>query len=202
MKFSAAPLLRIVCLSILLISGGCASITGTPNQSISVQTREQSGQEVLGAACELTNNKGKWFVTTPGSAMITRSNDNIEVMCKKTGLESGRASVESATKGSMVGNLIFGGGVGAIIDHNTGAAYEYPTFFQVVMGAFTKVAPPDLNAAPSSSSAAANTSPPVSTLSPQSTAQNQALPQIQPSAVERVGTMEEKLSVFFVRNDE
>ncbi len=42
-------------------------------------------------------------------------------------------------KGAMFGNIIFGGGIGAIIDHVSGAAYEYPTFIQVIMGSFVKV---------------------------------------------------------------
>jgi hypothetical protein len=121
---------------------GCASITGTTNQSISVQTREQQGREVSGAGCELTNNKGKWFVTTPGSVMVTRSNDDMLVICRKAGVEPGQASAESATKASMFGNIVFGGGIGAVIDHNSGAAYEYPNFIQIVMGTFTKIAPP------------------------------------------------------------
>ena len=40
----------------------------------------------------------------------------------------------SDTKGSMFGNILLGGGIGAIVDHNTGSAYEYPNFLQVVMG--------------------------------------------------------------------
>ena len=50
---------------------------------MSVQTREQGGSEVTGAVCELTNNKGKWFVTTPGSVMIHKSNDDMQVVCKQ-----------------------------------------------------------------------------------------------------------------------
>ena len=96
---------------------GCASITGTPIQSISVQSVDQGGKEVTGCACELTNKKGKWFITTPGSTTITRSNDELTVMCQKDGLDPGRVSVISWTKGSMFGNILFGGGVGAIIDH-------------------------------------------------------------------------------------
>src|SRR5256885_4336570 len=87
--------------TIIALTGGCASITGTTNQSVSVQTLEQTGREVSGAVCELSNNKGKWFITTPGSTVITRSNDDMQVLCNKTGLEPGRASVVSATKGSM-----------------------------------------------------------------------------------------------------
>jgi hypothetical protein len=135
------------------LASGCASITGTENQSISVQTREQAGGEVTGAACELTNNKGKWFVTTPGSVMIHRSNDDMQVLCNKAGIEPGRGSVVSETKGSMWGNIIFGGGIGAVIDHNKGTAYEYPAFIQIIMGTFTKVEPPKAPAQPVQGSA-------------------------------------------------
>ncbi len=133
---------------------GCASITGTTNQSVSVQTREQAGKEVAGVACELSNSKGKWFITTPGSVGITRSNDDMQVLCTKAGYEPGRAAVVSATKGQMFGNILFGGGIGAVIDHNTGAAYEYPSFFQVVMGMFTKVEPPSSTSEQAASSPA------------------------------------------------
>ena len=34
----------------------------------------------------------------------------------------------------MFGNIVFGGGIGAVIDHSNGSAYEYPSFLQVVMG--------------------------------------------------------------------
>lgn len=124
------------------LTSGCASITGTTNQSISVQTREREGKEAPGAACELSNNKGKWFVTSPGSVTVTRSNDDMQVLCNKQGSEPGRASVVSATKGAMFGNILFGGGIGAIVDHNSGAAYEYPAFIQVLMGTFTKIEAP------------------------------------------------------------
>jgi len=127
-----ANLIRLfLSLPIFALTVGCSSITGTTIQSVSVQTIDAVGKEVTGSACELNNNKGKWFVTSPGSTTITRSNDNLLVMCRK---EPGRASVVSATKGSMFGNILLGGGIGAIIDHNNGSAYEYPTFFQVQMG--------------------------------------------------------------------
>lgn len=141
MKFKST-LLPLAIVLLIAATSGCASITGTTMQSVSVQTREQEGTEVPGAACELTNNKGKWFVTSPGSVTVTRSNDDMQVLCNKQGSEPGRASVVSWVKGSMFGNILFGGGIGAIVDHNTGAAYEYPTFIQVMMGTFTKIEAP------------------------------------------------------------
>jgi hypothetical protein len=140
-------LLFRLALSIAIISllSGCASVTGTTGQSVSVQTRLQNGKELKEAACDLTNSKGVWYVTTPGSVSIRRSNDDMQVVCKKEGYDSGRASVTSDTKGSMFGNIILGGGIGAIVDHSNGSAYEYPTLIQVVMGADTHIASPKDN---------------------------------------------------------
>ncbi len=118
----------VVCvLALSFITSGCASITGTPNQSVSLQTREQTGEAVIGASCEITNDVGKWYVITPGSVGVHKSNKDLQVSCTKSGFEPGRAAVVSETKGAMFGNILFGGGIGAIIDHNSGAAYEYPT---------------------------------------------------------------------------
>lgn len=128
-------------LSIAIIAlTGCASITGTTNQSVSVQAKEPTGVAVVGATCELANKKGKWFVTTPGSVGISRSNDDMQVNCTKDGYAPGSQGVVSVTKGTMVGNIIFGGGIGAIVDHNTGAAYEYPASVQIVMSRIAKAA--------------------------------------------------------------
>ncbi len=34
----------------------------------------------------------------------------------------------------MYGNILIGGGIGALIDHNKGVAYNYPDDLPVVMG--------------------------------------------------------------------
>jgi hypothetical protein len=125
--------LSIIVSSVFLMLSGCASITGSTSQSISVQTKEPTGAEVVGANCELTNSKGKWFVVTPGTVGVSRSNDNMQLLCRKDGYEPGRNGIVSDTKGMMFGNILFGGGIGAIVDHTSGAAYEYPSIFQVFM---------------------------------------------------------------------
>ena len=58
----------------------------------------------------------------------------MEIKCDKSPLPQGVVSVESATRGAMFGNIIVGGVVGAVIDHSSGAAYEYPEMIKVVMG--------------------------------------------------------------------
>lgn len=132
--------MKNLCLIISALSlVGCASITGTTNQNVSVQTKEPTGMELQGATCELFNKKGKWFVTTPGTVGISRSNDDIQVSCTKEGYLQGKQGIVSDTKGMMFGNIIFGGGIGAIVDHNSGAAYEYPSVIQVVMSRIAKL---------------------------------------------------------------
>lgn len=128
----------LLLLSGLMLQVGCASIVGTTGQSVSVETRDKE-KVISGASCEFANSKGKWFVNSPGTVQIRRSNDDLIVLCTKTGIEPGRASVVSDTKGSMFGNILLGGGIGAIVDHNTGAAYEYPTLIQIMMGAEVKI---------------------------------------------------------------
>ena len=117
-----------------LFLNGCASITGDSASSVSVQTKSADGREVVGARCELVNQRGKIFVTTPGTIMMQGSNDDLIVTCRKEGHENGMAQVISDTKGSMFGNIILGGGIGAFIDHNNGSAYRYPPFIEVTMG--------------------------------------------------------------------
>ena len=128
-------------LAVFILAGltsGCASVTGSTTQNVSVQTREHVGGNLPGAICELSNSKGKWFVTTPGSVMIHRSNDDMQVLCSKTGYESGMSSVVSNTKAEMFGNIILGGVIGAVIDHSSGSGYEYPEFIQVLMRALSR----------------------------------------------------------------
>lgn len=105
----------------LLGLSGCASIVGGQNQPVSVTT---PGCEK--AACELTNDKGKWYVSTPSTVTVRRSYSDMQVNCMKTGYSPSSANVKSSTKGMAFGNILFGGVIGAGVDMASGAAYDYP----------------------------------------------------------------------------
>jgi hypothetical protein len=117
---------NVVIMFALLAVSGCASIVDGPNQSLSVKTIS-GGTDVAGAQCALTNNKGSWFVTTPGTVTVHRSFDNMNVKCDRDGFIANGESVSSATKGMVFGNLLFGGLIGVGVDIGTGAAYDYPS---------------------------------------------------------------------------
>ena len=138
---------------------GCASIVNGQNQSISVETRTQTGP-LSGASCKLSNNKGTWFVTTPGSTMVQRSFEDLSVRCDKDTMEPGLVSVKSSTKAMAFGNIIFGGVIGAGVDMSTGAAYDYPALITVQMGTTAAVgAPPQPAAKTPDSGASAPAAP-------------------------------------------
>jgi hypothetical protein len=119
----------------VVLTSGCSTLTGEgTGQNLTVLTYNQTNKDLNGAKCELTNDEGSWSVITPGSTMIHRSNKDLRVICTKEGHKEGRANVVSDTKANMFGNIIFGGGIGAIIDHNNGSAYAYPDTLKVVMG--------------------------------------------------------------------
>jgi len=139
--------LLLLCGTALL--GACASVTGGNVQKIYVQTQAQDGAQVSGADCALSNDKGTWRLKSPGDTSIVRSNKPMEIKCDKAPLPQGVVSVESGTRGAMFGNIIVGGVVGAVIDHSSGAAYEYPEIVRVVMGQVTAMAFPRPPTAPS-----------------------------------------------------
>ncbi len=82
----------------------------------------------------MQNDKGNWESTSPGFVNVHRSSEDLTVECKKEGLKDGLLKAISRAAGSMYGNIIFGGGIGAIIDHNKGNGYNYPDLLVVEMG--------------------------------------------------------------------
>ena len=128
----------------LLISvSGCAIMDGS-QQTLSVRT-VSGWSQIGGAQCQVNNNKGTWYVTTPGTVTVHRSYDPLNVTCHKPGYPGGIMSVASSTKGMEFGNIIFGGVIGAGVDMDTGAAYDYPGLISVPMGFASKPAtnPPE-----------------------------------------------------------
>ncbi len=120
--------------AVVLLATGCASITGSDMQQLSLTTKGEDAKTVEGAQCKLQNDKGTWDFTSPGFVNIRRSSEDLTVECKKDGLKDGLLKAISRAAGSMYGNIIFGGGIGALIDHSKGTGYNYPDSLPVEMG--------------------------------------------------------------------
>ena len=75
-----SKLYKLAILFSFTVLTGCASITESKNQSMSVNTGE-----ITGAMCTLSNSKGQYFVTSPGSVMVRNACDPLTITCTKKG---------------------------------------------------------------------------------------------------------------------
>ena len=115
---------------------GCASVSNGTSGPIRVETVGSDGAAVVGARCDLTNDYGTFSVITPASVIVHKSSKDLQVTCKKDGYPDATANIISRVTGSMFGNILLGGGIGAIVDHSNGSAYNYPDWLKFVMGKF------------------------------------------------------------------
>ena len=128
MKRSASA----ICIASTFLTGACSSITQSETQALALTASYES--KPVEANCQLKNDKGSWDAKTPSNVTVRKSNEDLEVTCKKEGMPDGILKAVSRAAGSMFGNIIFGGGIGAIIDHSKGTGYDYPNQLPVKMG--------------------------------------------------------------------
>lgn len=117
-------MLRMLVCTVALLLGGCASITGSKMQPISLQTT-QGSQIVSGADCTLSNDIGKWSVRTPGSVTVQKSTADLTIECSHDNVR-GTDHVSSKANTNVWGNILIGGLIGYAIDRSSGAGFDYP----------------------------------------------------------------------------
>ncbi len=127
-----------LCLTLITLAAfnftGCATITKDANQAVQIETYSKNNELITDATCSAKNERGEWSTKTTGAVNVHRSGENLIVKCDKEGHETGNGTVISRANGSMFGNILFGGGIGAIIDHNKGTAYSYPDWIRIILG--------------------------------------------------------------------
>ncbi len=123
-----------VALAVTSTLGACASITQDKTQPVKVETLDQVGNKVVGAKCDLQNDRGAFNVETPNTVFVRKSSGDLVVTCKAPDQAQADGKLISRTGGAVFGNILFGGGIGAIIDTASGVAYNYPEWVQLVFG--------------------------------------------------------------------
>jgi hypothetical protein len=116
----------------VLLSAACSTITQSETQALALTATYEN--KPVDAPCQLKTDKGNWDAKTPSNVTVRKSNEDLEVTCKKDGMPDGILKAISRAAGSMFGNIIFGGGIGALIDHAQGTGYDYPNQLPVKMG--------------------------------------------------------------------
>lgn len=113
---------------------GCASVMNETTHPMRVETKAASGEMVSGAECRLTNDYGTVSGKSGDTLQVRRSSKDLDITCAHPSNPGATARAISRANSGMWGNIIIGGGIGAIIDHNKGTAYTYPTWVQLVFG--------------------------------------------------------------------
>jgi hypothetical protein len=114
---------------------GCATITTAPTQQIAVTVQNEKGERIDKVSCVARSDKGNWRVDAPGVVVVVRSAEDLVVDCRTEGQPVGFVRAISRVHGAIFGNILIGGVIGALVDHSTGAGYEYPDTLPVRLGA-------------------------------------------------------------------
>jgi hypothetical protein len=122
----------IVASSILFT--GCASVINDVTHPMKVETKTEAGKLVAGADCKLSNDYGVFAVKSGEVVQVRRSSKDLEIECKDPANPSAVGRAISRANGGMFGNILLGGPLGIVIDHNKGTAYSYPLWVQLIFG--------------------------------------------------------------------
>ena len=120
---------NIFALTLLTMLMGCASITKSNDQKISIQTMEM-GTPVDNVVCVVNNEKGSWTVNSPGSITIQKAFGDLTVKCSK-GESEGIATFKSKADSEIIGSWAMGGYIGYSIDKSNGSGFSYPELIMV-----------------------------------------------------------------------
>ena len=105
-----------------MLANGCATVLqGNEGENVMVNTVGCPA----GTKCRLSNKKGNWEVEPPGSVSVHKSDDTLHVRCRTPQGQEVVGALDSEMTGSIFGNIILGGGIGAIVDANTDAHRKY-----------------------------------------------------------------------------
>jgi hypothetical protein len=119
------------CLALLT---GCATMTGTSNQRISVQTFDAQ-ERPIEMRCRVVNGSAEYFGDTPlFDLSVRRSATDLEIECKRGALVARGTAVSRGWTAKAAQVILPGGTASELIDHITGYRYTYPSTLRLRIG--------------------------------------------------------------------
>ncbi|MES2984755.1 MAG: hypothetical protein V4735_06190 [Pseudomonadota bacterium] len=110
---------KLLALTALLLTTGCATITADSDQLITITT------DPAGASCIISNSAQSYTLEqTPGSVTVERAYEPLDVLCTNAAGQAGRTSLTAKTRGRAYGNILLLG-IPALVDASTGDGYVY-----------------------------------------------------------------------------
>jgi len=116
--------------------GGCATVTGSPTQSISIHTVDASGRPLKGMRCRILNTSAAYFGDSPlRDLQVRRSASDLEIECHRGSLIArGTAVSRGSVVDGAVKALLPGGTAMLAVDHLSGYRYSYPNWIRLRVG--------------------------------------------------------------------
>jgi hypothetical protein len=124
----------LTALAIGILTTGCATVVNDTTQPMRIDTLTADGKEITGAECKVDNDRGAWSLKSGEVGNVRRSSKDLNIVCTDPQNPEAKARAVSRANVGMFGNILLGGAVGAVIDHNRGTAYTYPTWMKLQFG--------------------------------------------------------------------
>lgn len=102
---------------------GCASIVSNTDSTTYVETVPEK------CKCTLHGQDFQRVIYTPDSISLPAKAAPLTIMCEADNYQSTSAVLDTKADGWIIGNILFGGIVGAVVDAGRGAGQKYPAKF-------------------------------------------------------------------------
>ena len=122
MQIISGVILGIITLAI----SACSTLVNESHVPINLSFTDGSA-----GTCSLRNKRESYNTAIPATISVRRSDDALVYNCTTDDGRSANGKINSEIGQTMAGNIIFGGGIGAIIDANNDMHREYPGQFSI-----------------------------------------------------------------------
>jgi hypothetical protein len=112
--------------AVAVLTSACSTLTKDSHVPMNLSFSDNSAGN-----CSLQNKRESYSVAIPGTENIRRSDDSLRYDCKTKDGRPAKGSIASKVGNSMAGNIILGGGIGAVIDATNDYHREYPRQFVI-----------------------------------------------------------------------
>jgi hypothetical protein len=108
-----------------VLTAGCASVMLGSYQDVALETK--CGDQAVKSQCTLSNEMGQWSVSTPANIRLHKGFDELELVCSSTRFDQHKVTISSSSNLPFYANALVGGGLGAVVDLESKAGFDYPT---------------------------------------------------------------------------
>lgn len=135
-RSTVRTLLPFAAVAVSFVLGGCATMTGTPTQAISILTVDANDRPVGGMKCRVVNGSAEYFGTSPMyDLQVRRSSGDLDIECRRGPLVArGTAVSRGSAAAAAVKALLPGGTASLVVDHVSGYRYAYPSAMRLRVG--------------------------------------------------------------------